>query len=87
MAEPKPNIEPLLAGNGQWSAKAVAMDAAQRAEHSDTMLCIWIDADGLVAWSKSNAIPMREAATLAAVANEIAQSAVREYMQGSDFDA
>jgi hypothetical protein len=47
------NIEPI-ADKITWSAKAAAMHAFESVQHDTPFLALWLDADGVVRWSKSN---------------------------------
>lgn len=67
-----------LPGRG-WNAHAVAGDALNRAPITAPIVCLWVDEQGRVCWSRANT----SAATLAHMAvalNEMAQSKMREQM-------
>lgn len=50
------------------SAKAAAADALERVGHEDAILCIWVDKDGRIRYSKANT-NLSFAAVVAAYAN------------------
>jgi len=42
-----------IMGN-EWSSKAAAGDALQRVSHRAPILCVWLEEDGSICYSKAN---------------------------------
>lgn len=45
----------------KWGAKAVAADALDRVKNDDAVICLWMDGDMNVSWSKTELSPAQYA--------------------------
>jgi hypothetical protein len=60
-----------------WSAKAVAGDALQRVNHDSPIICIWLDEEGKIRYSKAN-MTFHAISAMAVFLLDMAQSWIRE---------
>ena len=60
-----------------WSAKAAAGDALQRCTHDAPFICIWLDENGKVRYSKAN-MTYHAISAIAVFLLDMAQSWIRE---------
>lgn len=75
---PLASVDPIR-NDGPWSAKGAAGDALQRVAHKDPILCIWIDDQNRLRWSKANT-DAQSLSTMAAFALEMAQGCFRQHL-------